>query len=133
MTDVIRRQVEEANTAFYQALESLDLDAMADVWEASARSACVHPGSPWYLGWAEVRRGFEVIFEGTPYIEFEIADVEVRVEDPTAWVTCVERVTGPDGRVAELVATNAFVLGADGWKLVLHHASEVVRPASLGA
>jgi ketosteroid isomerase-like protein len=127
MSDPIRSQVVEANRRFYEALEALDLDAMDEVWETSTRAACVHPGGPWLLGWVEVRRSLEAIVDATAYIEFEIAGVEVRMDDPAAWVTCTERVTGPDGRVAEMAATNVFVLGQDGWRMVLHHASPVVR------
>jgi len=68
-----------------------------------------------------------MIVDATPYIEFEVTGVEVWVEDPTAWVICVERVTGPDRQTAEVAATNMFVLGPDGWRIVLHHASPVIR------
>jgi ketosteroid isomerase-like protein len=129
VSDTIRDQVLDCNRRFYEALEALDLDAMDAVWEPSSRVSTVHPGGPSVLGWHEVRQSLEAIVDATAYIEFEIADVEVHVEDPAAWVTCTERVTGADGRVAELAATNVFVLGNDGWRLVVHHASPVIRPA----
>ena len=69
----------------------------------------------------------------TGYIEFEIADVEVTLVDPLAWVTCVERITSAAGEgrhaVAEVAATNLFVLDATGWRLALHHASPIIRMA----
>lgn len=130
MSSAIRDQVLACNQRFYDALESLDLDAMDELWETGARATAVHPGGPWLHGYAEVRESLETIVDATAYIEFEIADVEVYVEDPTAWVTCTERVTGADGRVAELAATNLFVLGSGGWRMVLHHASPVIRPAA---
>ena len=129
MSATIREQVLDVNRRFYEALEALDVDAMDSVWEASPRAASVHPGSPWLLGWSDVRQSLEAIVDATSYIEFEIADVEVHVEDPAAWVTCTERVTGADGSVAEVAATNLFVLGSDGWRLVVHHASPIIRPA----
>jgi hypothetical protein len=93
----------------------------------------VHPGGGWILGWEEVRRSWETIIAATAHIEFEVGEVEVRLEDPVAWVTCVERVTGPDGQTAEIAATNGFVLGTRGWRMVLHHASPIVRPDAFGA
>jgi SnoaL-like domain len=129
VNSAIRDQVLDCNRRFYEALEALDLDAMDDIWEQSSRAGSVHPGGPWLLGWQDVRQSLETIVDATAYIEFEIADVQVHVEDPAAWVTCTERVTGADGRVAELAATNLFVLGADGWRLVVHHASPVIRGA----
>ena len=68
----------------------------------------------------------------TGYIEFEIADVNVVVQDPVAWVSCVERITSATGEgttaVAEVAATNVFVLDGGGWRLVVHHASPIIRP-----
>lgn len=130
MSSAIRDQVLACNQRFYDALERLDLDAMDELWETGARATAVHPGGPLLHGYADVRESLETIVDATAYIEFEIADVDVHVEDPAAWVTCVERVTGADGRVAELAATNLFVLGSDGWRMVLHHASPVIRPAA---
>ena len=47
-------------------------------------------------------------------------------------MTCIERITsagaGGAPAVAEIAATNLFVLDASGWRIALHHASPVVRP-----
>ena len=62
----------------------------------------------------------------TSYMEFEIAEARADVVDPTAWVTCVERITtagAGDPAVAEVAATNLFVVDGTGWHLVLHHAA----------
>jgi ketosteroid isomerase-like protein len=105
---------------------------MEALWETSARAACLHPGGPWLIGWDEVRESWETIFANTSYMEFEIADARVELIDPMAWVTCVERITTAgtgDAAVAEVAATNLFVVDGTGWHLVLHHASSVIRPA----
>jgi ketosteroid isomerase-like protein len=69
----------------------------------------------------------------TGYIEFEIADAAVSLVDPVAWVTCTERITsagaGGAPAAAEVAATNLFVLDGSGWRIALHHASPVIRPA----
>lgn len=128
----IAAQVLAANRRFYDALEALDPAAMEACWTDAPPPACVHPGGPWQRGWREVHEGWDAIMRSTGYIEFEIADAAVVVVDPVAWVTCVERITsstGDGGRtaVAEVAATNVFVLDASGWRLALHHASPVVR------
>ena len=77
--------------------------------------------------------GWEVILANTGYIEFEIAEAEVTLVDPLAWVTCVERITSAAGEgeraAAEVAATNLFVLDSTGWRIALHHASPIIRPA----
>jgi ketosteroid isomerase-like protein len=134
MSRVIRNQVLAANRGFYDALEALDMAAMAACWASGTEVACLHPGGAWHRGWDEVSSGLEGIMANTGYIEFEIADVEVTLMDPLAWVTCVERITSAAGEgrraVAEVAATNLFVLDATGWRLALHHASPIIRMAA---
>jgi ketosteroid isomerase-like protein len=138
MTD----EVEAANTALYEALESADVDRMASVWDDVAPDdvVCVHPGWPMLRGRAHVLRSFSAIMANTPYIQFFLTDVEVSVLGSAssggsviASVTCTENVltgderTGPDAfGGAKAVATNVFVRMADGWRLWIHHASPVM-------
>jgi len=133
MDGPIAEQVLAANRRFYDAVEALDMELMGACWASTPEVACLHPGGPWQRGWEDVRAGWEAIMANTGYIEFEIADTAVTLADPVAWVTCTERITSAAGAgspaVAEVAATNVFVLGATGWHLVLHHASPVIRPA----
>jgi ketosteroid isomerase-like protein len=131
----ITEQVLAANRRFYEALEALDIAAMEACWSPAAGVACLHPGRPWQRGWDEVSSGWEVILSNTGYIEFEIVDVEVTVNDPVAWVTCVERITSAAGEggvgAAEVAATNLFVLDSTGWRIALHHASPILGSVTL--
>jgi ketosteroid isomerase-like protein len=130
-SEAVRTQVLAVNRRFYDAFEALDLEAMEACWERSDRASCLHPGGPWLRGWQDVRDGWEAILANTRYIEFEVADVRVDVLDPLAWVTCVERITTAargESQMAEVAATNIFVLDGTGWRMVLHHASPVIRP-----
>jgi ketosteroid isomerase-like protein len=133
LTDPIEEQVLAANRAFYDAFEALDMERMAACWSSAEDVACLHPGGPWQRGWDEVREGWEAIMANTGYIEFEIAGAAVTRVDPVAWVTCSERITtagaGGAPAVAEIAATNLFVLETTGWRIALHHPSPVVRPA----
>lgn len=137
MSVILERQVEEVNRSFYEAFEALDLEALLAVWDHGDSVACLHPGSDWQRGWAEVSAGWEAIIAHTSYVEFELGEVRIEVADPVAWVTCVERLTTAGRRestahVAEIAATNVFMLTRTGWRLVLHHASPVVRSAPTG-
>jgi len=46
---------QEAEAAFYEALERGDLDAMMSVWAEDEEIVCVHPGGPRLNGYALVR------------------------------------------------------------------------------
>jgi len=89
-----RHDVEAANAALYEALESADVDRMAAVWDDADPGAlvCVHPGWPMLRGRAHVLRSFSAIMANTPYIQFFLTDVDVRVTGDTAVVT------GPSSR-----------------------------------
>ena len=124
--------VREANSAFYAALESCDLDAMADLWEHSDRVSVTHPGWPMLRGWAKVAGSWDAIFRNTGYIQFVLTDDEVSVVGDTAWVTLDENIlqSGSSDELSGSKATtvNVFVRDEDDpsrWRMVVHHASPV--------
>ncbi|MGW3494050.1 nuclear transport factor 2 family protein [Streptomyces sp. NPDC001020] len=149
-TDV--EQVEQANTAFYEAMEQGDFEALSALWLTPSDLgvdeeyhdpadtgviSCVHPGWPALTGRGEVLRSYALIMANTDYIQFFLTDVHVSVTGDTALVTCTENILSggpaPDDSdelgplVGQLVvATNVFQRTSDGWKLWAHHASPVL-------
>jgi ketosteroid isomerase-like protein len=124
--------VRAVNSAFYAALESCDLDAMAELWEHSDRVSVTHPGWPMLRGWAKVAGSWDAIFRNTAYIQFVLTDEQIVVAGDTAWVTLDENILQSVGSDAELsgskaTATNVFVRDADrdAWLMVVHHSSPV--------
>ena len=85
-------EVEEANSRFYRAFETLDLAEMDAVWAHTGRVQCVHPGWPLIAGWAAVRESWETIFVNTTEMRFTISDVRVAGGPDVAWVTCTENI-----------------------------------------
>ncbi|WP_175408316.1 nuclear transport factor 2 family protein [Streptomyces sp. TRM64462] len=130
--------VEEANTAFYEAMERGDFEAVADLWldERYGEISCVHPGWPVLSGRGEVLRSYALIMANTEYIQFFLTDVKVSLSADTALVTCTENILsgGPAEDGAELgplvgqlvVATNVFRRTPEGWKVWSHHGSPVL-------
>ncbi|WP_445402958.1 nuclear transport factor 2 family protein [Streptomyces sp. LE64] len=140
--------MERANTAYYEAVERGDFDALSDLWlddrdlpdtppGTGPRVSCVHPGWHPLGGRGEVLRSYALIMANTEYIQFFLTDVQVTVSAGTALVTCTENILsgGPapkDGGelgplVGQLVvATNVFRQTPQGWKLWSHHASPVL-------
>lgn len=138
MGNADRTAVEEANTAFYAAFESGDLDAMARLWVDDPEALCVHPGARPVQGASAILRSWALVMAHTPYIQFFLTDVEISVRGDTASVSCAENVltdagAGPGTAGGEAafqgtsaVATNVFVRTTEGWRLWIHHASPVV-------
>ncbi|MFF8831690.1 nuclear transport factor 2 family protein [Streptomyces sp. NPDC015131] len=141
MSDAARTDseaVEQANTAFYEAMERGDFEAISDLWldEAHGGISCVHPGWPVLNGRGEVLRSYALIMANTDYIQFFLTDVKVSLAGDTALVTCTENILsgGPAEEGADLgplvgqlvVATNVFRRTADGWRIWSHHGSPVL-------
>lgn len=123
-------EVLAANHRFYAALEKLDPEAMDAVWLHADWVSCVHPGWELLRGWEEVRESWQRIFENTRRMKIAVSDVSLRVEEPLAWVNCVEQVTSSfetGFSTAWVQATNIFVRRGGDWLLVLHHASPIPR------
>ena len=126
MDDPETRAVMAANLRFYDAFGSMDIQEMEKAWETSDRVLCVHPGWQPISGWEPVRESWQRIFENTTLMHFTITDARIVVHGDCAWVCCVENITSVvDGRASNfgVQATNVFVRGDDGWRMVHHHAS----------
>jgi ketosteroid isomerase-like protein len=126
-------EVAEANLAFYGAFEARDLAAMGEVWERSNRVAVTHPGWPTLRGFEKVLSSWRAIFANTPYIQFFLTDVDVRVAGDTAVVTCTENIlteVTQEGSSGQVVATNVFRRRPEGWRLQVHHGSPVMGTIS---
>ncbi|WP_405980079.1 nuclear transport factor 2 family protein [Streptomyces sp. NBC_00158] len=127
--------VEEANTAFYAAMEQGDFDTLSALWLEDEIS-CVHPGWPVLSGRGEVLRSYALIMSHTEYIQFFLTDTKVALIGDTALVTCTENILsgGPAPEAGELgplvgqlvVATNVFRRTPQGWRLWSHHGSPVL-------
>lgn len=122
-TDI--EQVELANTAFYEALERGDFDAVSSLWLAPLETAaddiegegavvsCVHPGWPVLNGRGEVLRSYALIMANTEYIQFFLTDVHVSVTGDIALVTCTENILS--GGPAPRPATSSARSSASWW------------------
>jgi ketosteroid isomerase-like protein len=126
-------QLTEANDGFYASFETLQIDHMDAVWDATEDVWCVHPGTDVIHGWPAVRRSWAAIFDATPYMQFIVTDVRAVVSGDIGIVTCTENIlSGSDGPGlggARAVATNLFAWRRGAWRMIAHHASPVLRAA----
>jgi ketosteroid isomerase-like protein len=131
LADVIEA-VEQANKGFYHALENADLEVMSSVWLHDDWVKCVHPGWDLITGWEKIRESWAQIFSGNVGMRVAATDVDIKVEGDFALVSCyellavfVDRNKAPVS--ARTTATNLFQRASGEWRMVHHHASQVLN------
>lgn len=116
---------DDIETQFYEALQRGDIEKLMAVWSDDDEIACVHPGGPRLIGAVAIRTSFEAIF-GNGAVNAQPEKIR-RVLTHSSAVHCVlERVQimSPDGpQSAWVIATNVYIKGEQGWRMVAHHAS----------
>jgi len=116
----------EAEDAFYQAFARCDLKAMMQVWLDAPHIECIHPGSPRLQGFAAIQSSWERIFAAGEQLLFQITRHNCTQSINLAVHSISEQIQSAGNQpsvVAEVIATNIYELTANGWRMVLHHAS----------
>jgi ketosteroid isomerase-like protein len=116
---------QDAEAAFYDAIERADLETVMAVWAEDEEIVCIHPGGPRLTGYAAIRDAWRRIFEGGPRLKVRLSNA-TSVQTPFTTVhTVIQHISVRDdeSKRAPVIATNIFVRGTLGWRLVLHHAS----------
>ena len=116
---------DEVEAAFYEALQSGDIDKLMACWADEDEIVCIHPGGPRVVGAVAIRATFESMFAAgsirawpqqlrkTQGMGSAVHHVLEKVE-----------VLGTEGpSQAWVIATNVYHKTAQGWRLVVHHAS----------
>jgi ketosteroid isomerase-like protein len=130
MTGKIFPTAQDAENAFYEALERCDLDGMMAVWSEDDEIVCVHPGGARLTGQDEVRESWARLFAAGPRARVTI-DRQVAISGMMLAVHSVfENFTLPkEGRAPAaaqplpIIATNVYLRTAAGWRMIVHHAS----------
>ena len=121
----IASSADETEAAFYEALQSGDIDKLMACWGDEDEIVCVHPGGARLLGPAAIRGAFDAMFS-TGAIRAQPLKVR-KLQTMSASVHSVleriEVLTGDGPRHAHVLATNVYHLTAQGWRMVAHHAS----------
>jgi uncharacterized protein (TIGR02246 family) len=127
---------EAVERRFYEALQQADLALLMSLWGTDEDVCCVHPGGARVVGPAAIRETFRQIFERGA-IPAQPEQVR-RVQGPDCAVHhLVERieVPSPEGvQTGYVLATNVYLRTAEGWRIVLHHASPALpsEPVTVG-
>lgn len=115
---------EDAEQAFYEALENANLEAVMDLWSDDDDIVCIHPGGPRLVGHAAVRAGWKALFGNGPVLARR-AHLHVVGGPMFSMHSIVEQVIVTQSgatAVVNVYATNVYVKGPQGWRMVMHHA-----------
>jgi len=133
---------QDAETAFYEALEGGNLDAMMEVWAEDEEIVCVHPGGERLVGYDAVRAGWAQIMASGQRLRISLSDHTVLTGMMLVVHSLHENISVQGGRrpAVPIVVTNAYLRTTNGWRMIVHHASpspqvqgaELPRPAADG-
>lgn len=116
---------DDTEAAFYEALQSGDIEKLMACWADEDDIVCVHPGGARLIGAGVIRAAFEAMFANGS-IQARAEKVH-RLESMGASVHSVlERIdvlTEEGPRHAYVIATNVYQKTVQGWRMVAHHAS----------
>jgi len=116
---------QDAEAAFYEALERADLELMMAVWSEDEDIVCVHPGGLRLAGQDQVRASWRQILSGGTRARVQVSQ-QVAVSGPMVAVHSVQEnfsLPGEARPMPAVVATNVYLRTAAGWRMIVHHGS----------
>ena len=121
---------DEIETAFYEALQSGDLERLMACWANEEDIICVHPGGPRLIGAVAIRNSFEIMFSHGPIRSFpeRLHKLETITSAVHNLIERVEIYTADGAQIAFVTSTNVYMRTAEGWRMVAHHASPGTPP-----
>ena len=116
---------DDIEAAFYEALQSGDIEKLMACWADEDDIVCVHPGGGGVGGAAAIRATFDAMFSnGTIRAQAEkVRKVEAMSASVHNVLERIEVLTEEGPRHAYVIATNVYHKTAQGWRMVAHHAS----------
>lgn len=125
---------QDAEAAFYEALEAGDLEAMMEVWAEDEEIVCVHPGGPRLSGYDQVRESWAQIIGPGRRLKVQLSNQVVLSGMMFAVHSMHENilVQGESRPRVPIAATNLYLRTGNGWRMILHHGSAAPQPARAG-
>jgi uncharacterized protein (TIGR02246 family) len=116
---------QDAENAFYDALERADLDGMMAVWSEDEEIVCVHPSGQRLAGQEQVREAWRQMFAGGPSMRVQVTQQVAVTGMMVAVHSLHENIAVPGEQRARppMVATNVYLRTPAGWRMIVHHAS----------
>jgi ketosteroid isomerase-like protein len=124
---------QEAEAAFYEAIRQADLGLMMKVWADDEEVVCIHPGGMRTIGHDALKTAWQQIFASGP-VSIHAMQTIIMSSGMSSVHQVIEQLIVPSqegDQTAHCYATNIFHKGRNGWKLVVHHASQAPGDAEL--
>ena len=125
---------QDAEAAFYEALEAGELEAMMEVWAEDEEIVCVHPGGPRLSGYDQVRESWAQIIGPGRRFKVQLSNQVVLSGMMFAVHSMHENifVQGESRPRVPIAVTNVYLRTGNGWRMILHHGSPAPQPARAG-
>jgi hypothetical protein len=134
----VEQTIEDSNSTFYKAFESLSIEKMEEIWKHSDDTVCIHPGWEMFTSWTAIRESWLRIFENTNMIKFLLTNVKIKAFEKIAIVVCLENIDSvieDENRIRMgVIATNIFEKQNvnshkynNDWLMIHHHGSAVAN------
>jgi ketosteroid isomerase-like protein len=123
---------QDAEDAYYDAIEAQDLESMMQVWEDSDETLCLLPMQPAQRGPASIRRAWEPLLSGQISLDIEVKHLAWIESGPLA-IHLVEehvRVAGQADKQT-VYACNIYRQSDRGWHILMHQNSPTPPPPGL--
>lgn len=119
---------QDAEDAFYDAIDERDAERLRSVWEDSGEIACLLPMQPMLHG-AEVHEAFRPLTDGEIQIEIQVRHIRWLEAGELAIHFVEERVKLPGSPPQPAVyGVNIYRKGNTGWRLLIHQNSPTPPP-----
>lgn len=128
-TTIIYSTPEDAENAFYEAIQTAQLDALMAVWADDEEIVCVHPNGQRMVGHAAIRESWRAILASGRRLHIGLSQgvrwsgMLMSVHSVVEHIT-IDGETGESGTLT-LAGTNIMQRGANGWRLLSHHSSAI--------
>ena len=124
---------EEAELAFYDALERADLSRFMQVWSDDEEIICVHPGGLRMVGLHAVKESWqEILAQGALHIRpAKLVTTQSMMSTVHSLIEQITVHSQGGTEIAHCYATNVYHKGPTGWRLVMHHASAAPEQTGL--
>ena len=116
---------DEIEQQFYEALQRGDIERLMAVWSDDEDISCVHPGGPRVVGTLAIRAAFDAMFSNGSIraVPQQVRKVESLTSVVHNVLERIEVLTQGGPAHAYVLATNVYHRTAQGWRMVVHHAS----------